>query len=234
MENPKLGMAVNSWTFLFKPSGFLLLHPQALRASRIQHALLIALPPKAVISDFVELPHVDATILSLPKQYNLEGRLANDLVERLKKDFFNALVGIRMVTFGDRAGQVPGIRTLSHDGYTALREYGEVMGDTALLTDLRTQLPPSLAVEGGFMAELFIAPEAIPIIPSPFSEIWDDLVGSDPIIPFDRQKRERKLAGAMNKLADRIAAWRRTDLPGWKLDLVAEIASWDRRGRRPP
>jgi hypothetical protein len=75
------------------------------------------------------------------------------------------------------------------------------------------------------MAELFIAPEAIPIIPSPFSEIWDDLVGSNPIIPFDRQKRERKLAGAMNKLADRIAAWRRTDLPGWKLDLVAEIAS---------
>lgn len=225
---PEIALAVHSWTFLFTPSGFLLLHPHLLRVSRIQHALLVALHPEAGFRDLRSLP-VEATIRANPERYRREAwRLeGGDLVKRLQGVFFGALAGIRMLTFGDRSGDAVGLRTLAHDGYRALREWGKVAGDLALMTDLRGQLSESSSVEGGFLAELFMAPEALPIVSSPFSEIWDDLMGGDPVIPFDRNERERKFAAAMNKLADRIAAWRRTVLPGWRGALVEGTASLD-------
>ena len=215
-------------TLLFTQSGFLLRHPTHLAASHTRNALVVALPRPAHLA---MRPPVEATILDqFPSPLLIS--TADLLISRLTSLFFESLVGIRLLTFGYPARQASRVKTVFNDGYTAIREWGSVGGDPGRLGHLRAQLPADVSLQGGFVAELYIAPEELPIVPSPFSEIWQDLVGGDLTIPFDRRERERKLPRAMRQLADRIAAWRRLDQPGWRGALV-EWAAYLESEKRP-
>ncbi len=79
--------------------------------------------------------------------------------------------------------------------------------------------------------ELLFDPGTVRVERNPSTRLFDRLI-DDPIIPFDRDQRRVKFARAFSELKAYIDTWERSDLVGWRRDLLERIGAEGYQKRR--
>jgi molecular chaperone HtpG len=67
--------------------------------------------------------------------------------------------------------------------------------------------------------ELFIDPEKVIPMPSPFSQVWDTIMGGS-VIPYEVATRKKALSGAYKALSEHLESWLSPAIDGWRRKLL--------------
>lgn len=84
---------------------------------------------------------------------------------------------------------------------------GECTNTDSVLVSLAKELEEKkMSIESA--TEFFLSPKDAPPKPGRIAQMWKDVI-SDPIIPFDKEKREKIVAGLDERFKDHLPEWKR-------------------------
>ncbi len=145
----------------------------------------------------------------------------------LNHDFFypwNGVVGIRMYTSNRKRGLylfnkkkdkilIKNTRKMANGNIIS---YGEMKYDDSFIIKEFNKIQHKNSDEIIAVLEFHIDTSKIKHNPSPFTNVWEDIMEGNAIIPYSMEERRKKFAKAFVVLKDYIKAWEHPVTGGWR------------------